>query len=155
MSSVTCHVLHVTCHVSHITCHLSLTPTATATDPLPAKSPIIHSRLDNKTQEANKIFKTQKIIKKYYGRPLLAMCPLTKGLQSTGKWVFRDGTDTHTDKQQTHIVGRRLNLLRTLHPQPYCSFGPVLNAICPLFRLKQNAAKKNSINFPKNHSSIN
>ena len=30
---------------THVACHMSLTPTATATDPPPANSPIIHGRL--------------------------------------------------------------------------------------------------------------
>ena len=66
MSHVMCHVSHVTCHVScvmcrmlRVTCHLSLTPTAiaTATDPTPAISPLMHSRLvfkDPKTQKKSK-----------------------------------------------------------------------------------------------------
>ena len=33
------------CHMSHVVFHLSLTPIATATDPPPVNSPIIHSRL--------------------------------------------------------------------------------------------------------------
>ena len=33
------------CHMSDVTCHLLLTPTATATDPPPANSPTMHSRL--------------------------------------------------------------------------------------------------------------
>ena len=37
MSCVTCHISCVTCCVSSVTCHLSLTQTATATDPPPAK----------------------------------------------------------------------------------------------------------------------
>ena len=45
MSSVMCQVSHVTCHVSRVACHLSLTPTAKATDPCPASSPTVHSRL--------------------------------------------------------------------------------------------------------------
>ena len=38
-------VLGVRCHMSRITCHLPLMPTATATDPAPAHSPTMHSRL--------------------------------------------------------------------------------------------------------------
>ena len=39
--------LCVTCHMLHVTCHLSptLTATATATEPPPANSPTMHSRL--------------------------------------------------------------------------------------------------------------
>ena len=64
VSHVTCKVLHVMCPVSPFTCHLSLTPTATATHPPAANSPIIHStlahsRLAPKTQ---KKLKTHKII---------------------------------------------------------------------------------------------
>ena len=53
VSFVTCCVSPVICHLSPVTCHLSLTPTVTATDPLPANSFIMHSRLarkDPKTQ---------------------------------------------------------------------------------------------------------
>ena len=52
VSGVTCHVSHVTCQMSHVkccmphvTCHMSLTPTAIATDPPPANSPTLHSRM--------------------------------------------------------------------------------------------------------------
>ena len=48
VSYVTCHMSHVKCHVSRVACHLSLTPTATATDPPPANSPIMYSRLVRK-----------------------------------------------------------------------------------------------------------
>ena len=63
MSGVTCHMSHVADHLSPVTCHLSLTPTATATDPPPASSPIMHSRLVRKDQKNPKKFKTKKIIK--------------------------------------------------------------------------------------------
>ena len=63
VSHVTCHVSCVMCHMAHVTCHLSLTPTATATEPPPAYSPIMHSRLvckepktKKKLQRANTIF---------------------------------------------------------------------------------------------------
>ena len=42
---VRCHVSCVTCRVSPVTFHMSLTPTATATDPPPANSPKMHSRM--------------------------------------------------------------------------------------------------------------
>ena len=45
VSYVMCHILHVICHMWHVICHLLLTPTATATDPSPAKSLTMHSRL--------------------------------------------------------------------------------------------------------------
>ena len=44
-SEVTCQWLRLTCYVSPVTCHISLTSTATATDPPPANSPIMHSRM--------------------------------------------------------------------------------------------------------------
>ena len=40
--------------VLHVAYHLSLTPTATATDPLPANSHNFHSRLAPKTPEKKK-----------------------------------------------------------------------------------------------------
>ena len=30
------------------------------------------------------------------GMPILVLCSSTRSLQSTGKWVLRDGLDTHT-----------------------------------------------------------
>ena len=42
--SMSGHMPHVTCHVSNVTYHLSLMPPAT--DPHPANSPTMHSRLD-------------------------------------------------------------------------------------------------------------
>ena len=47
-------LLPVVSHVALVMCHLSLTPTATATDPAPANSQTMHSRLvqdDQKTQK--------------------------------------------------------------------------------------------------------
>ena len=55
VSRAMCHVSRVVCHLSPVTCHLSLTPTATDTDPPPANSPIMHSRLVAKTQKTKKI----------------------------------------------------------------------------------------------------
>ena len=52
---VTRHWSYVTCHVSRDTCHLSLTPAATATDPTPANSPTMHSRLVRKDLKTQKI----------------------------------------------------------------------------------------------------
>ena len=46
---IICHMSGVACCVLRVTCHLSITPTATATDPPPANSPIMHSRLVAKT----------------------------------------------------------------------------------------------------------
>ena len=40
-----CKVAHVTCHGLRVICHKSLTPTATGTDPPPANSSIMHSRM--------------------------------------------------------------------------------------------------------------
>ena len=42
-----CQVQGVMCNVLHVTCHMSLTPTARATDPPPAKSPTMHSRMQS------------------------------------------------------------------------------------------------------------
>ena len=50
-----CHISGATCHKSCVTCHLSLTPIAT--NPQPANSPTMHSRLvqkDPKTQKYSK-----------------------------------------------------------------------------------------------------
>ena len=98
VKNVMCRVSRVMCHVSRVTCHLSLTPTATATDPFPANSPIMHSRLVRKKTQK---FQKQKNIKtakaqKSRGMPILAIHSLTRNLQSTGKRGFHDGTHTHT-----------------------------------------------------------
>ena len=52
----------VRCHVSSVSCHLSLTVTATATDPPPANSPTMQSRLVCKPPNTRKDFKMPKII---------------------------------------------------------------------------------------------
>ena len=110
MSRVTYHMSHVACHLSPVICHLSLAPTATATDPPPANSPIIHSRLARKIQKRERFSKRQKSLKMKRRRkncdcrPILAIFPSTRGLQSTGKWVFHDGMDTHTDGHRDSIT---------------------------------------------------
>ena len=48
MSHAMCHVSCIVYHMSPVTCHMRLTPTATATDPAPANSPTIYSRMDCK-----------------------------------------------------------------------------------------------------------
>ena len=45
------HVTHVACRRSPVICHLSLMPKATATDPPPANSPTMHSRMVGKDQK--------------------------------------------------------------------------------------------------------
>ena len=45
LSGVRCQVSGVRFCMSPLTCHMSVTPTATATDPTPAKSPSMHSRM--------------------------------------------------------------------------------------------------------------
>ena len=62
VSCVMCHMSGVTFHLSPITCHLSQTVTATATDPPPAYTPIMHSRLVCKDPQNLKNVKSQKII---------------------------------------------------------------------------------------------
>ena len=53
MSGVTGHVLCVTCHMWHVILHMSLTPTATAKDPIPANSP---SKTFNKIKDVKTHF---------------------------------------------------------------------------------------------------
>ena len=62
ISCVTCPMSHVACRVSPVTCQLSLTPTATATDPPPGSSPIMHMWLVPNDPKTQKNYKTQKII---------------------------------------------------------------------------------------------
>ena len=59
---IMCQVSNVMCYVSDVNCHMSLTPTATATNPPPANSPIMHSRLVRKDPKIGTNFKRQKII---------------------------------------------------------------------------------------------
>ena len=88
-----------TVHVLLGTCHLSLTPTATATNPPPANSPIImHSRLVCKDPKTRNNFKRQKSSKRQKlkmsrGMPILVIYSLTRSLQFTGKQGFQEGTD--------------------------------------------------------------
>ena len=60
VSLVMCHVSFVACHVSRVTYHVSLTPTATATDPPPANSPIMHTKLLCKDPKPQKMSKRKK-----------------------------------------------------------------------------------------------
>ena len=64
MSGIKCHVFCVMCHVSRVmcrvsclTCHLPLMLTVTATNPPPANSSIMHSRLVCKDPKTKKNFK--------------------------------------------------------------------------------------------------
>ena len=73
--------------------------TPTATDPPPANSPIMHSRLVHKDKKPKINAKPKKSwkwreTKLCDARPILPKGPLTRSLQSTGRWVFRNGT-TH------------------------------------------------------------
>ena len=92
--------------MSTITCQLPLTQTATGTDPLPANSITMHSRLvweDPKTppkkSKANAIVET--LNKIYYSKTKLVVRSSTKRLQFTGKRGFQGGdkqtTDGHRD----------------------------------------------------------
>ena len=100
MSCVACRVSHsgVICCVSPVICQLSLTPIATATDPPPANSPIMHSRLFCKDPKNHRIFdnaknpQNGKNTKMSRGIPILAIRSSTRSLPSTGKQVFRNGT---------------------------------------------------------------
>ena len=73
-----CHMSGVMCCLTSFTCHLSLMPTATATNPPTANSPIIHSRLVCNEEKKQKKFKTQKNLqngnnwKMSRGKPKLA-----------------------------------------------------------------------------------
>ena len=60
VSRATCHVLCVTCHLIPVTYHLSLIPTAT--DPHPANSPTMHSRLVHKNQKPKKVEKRKNFV---------------------------------------------------------------------------------------------
>ena len=71
----------VTCHLSPVTCDLSLMPKAT--DPHPASSPIMHSRVVFKDHVfTQKIFLKKGIIR----FPILAIHYLTSSLGSNCQW---------------------------------------------------------------------
>ena len=52
VSCVVCHLSPVMCCESPVTCHMSPTPTARATDPSPAKSSTMHSKLVRKDSKS-------------------------------------------------------------------------------------------------------
>ena len=108
MSHVTCHMSSAICHLSPLTCHLSPTATATATDPHPASSPTMQSKLicqDNHPppQKNIKAFRTAKIL----SFAILAIRYLTRSLQLS---LIRSPLEG-TEKQQTnrYIAMYRLN----------------------------------------------
>ena len=97
MSSVACHVSHVPCHMTQdmwhlykkvlnikchvsqdasnvppVTCHMSPQPSARATDPPPAYSPIAHNWLVSQTpkpkNQRDKILETQKFAQTFQER---------------------------------------------------------------------------------------
>ena len=106
VSLVICHESFVTCHVSHVTCQLSLTPTTTASNNPPAKSPTMHSRLVQKNfKERAQKNKT----KTSRGMPILAIHSMTRSLQSTRKRGFQTWTDKKTDREVTDIATFKLN----------------------------------------------
>ena len=98
-----CHPSRVTFHISPVTCYLSPTPTATITDPPPANSPTMHSRLVNqdRTQIPPKNSEPKngrKLYKKGVIRfAILAITSSTRCLLV----LVADGGD----KQQQHIHG--------------------------------------------------
>ena len=108
VSCVMCHVSYVACRVSSVTCHLSLTQTATATDPPPANSPFVQSRLVHKDPQIQKNIEkkkniwNEKILKRSRGMPILAVRSLSRSLQFTKKRVFRDGTYKQKDRRLTY-----------------------------------------------------
>ena len=91
VSLVTCNMSGVACHMSPVNYHLSLTPTATATDPPPDNSHIMHSRLVPKVQKNQQISKHKNSLKQQKHKKMpkdmqkFAICSLTRDLQSTKK----------------------------------------------------------------------
>ena len=108
VSCVMCHVSYVACRVSSVTCHLSQTQTATATDPPPANSPFVQSRLVHKDPQIQKNIENkkniwnEKILKMSRGMPILAIRSLSRSLQFTKKRVFCDGTYKQKDRRLTY-----------------------------------------------------
>ena len=113
MSHTTCNVsctmypvTHVAFCRSPVICHLSLMPKATATDPPPANSPTMHSRMVGKDQKnqnknLNKREREKKCKSKMSrGRPNLRLRSLTRSLQSTGKRCLQTWTDRQTGRSR-------------------------------------------------------
>ena len=99
-SFVLCHVSRVMCHLLRVTCHLSLMATSTSKNPLPANSPVMHSRLVRKDPKTRTNFKTHKIIETTKTRVIHS---LTKSLPSLFKIK-----EHQVDRQKTHPRTSRL-----------------------------------------------
>ena len=115
VSCVMCHVSCVACHLSPVTCHRSLTPTARASYPPPANSPIMQSKLvckDLRTPNflTQKSYQSSKNQKMSIVVPILAM-DLRPEVSSPPGSRFGDGTNryTHTHARLMDITNQRLN----------------------------------------------
>ena len=56
------------------------------------------------------------IKKKFSSNPILAIHFLTKSFQSTGKWFFLNGMDSHTHTTSWHPAGARIRFLYRAKP---------------------------------------
>ena len=100
-SVVMCLVSGVRCRMWRINCHLSIMPTVTATDPPPANSPIMHSRLVPKDPKKNQRKKGRRKISRCMS--IETIRSLTRSLQSTRKRAYWDGTHTHMTDGHSNV----------------------------------------------------
>ena len=97
---VMCHVTQVMCNVSCVTSYLSpvtynLSLMQTATDPHPANSPTIQSKLVLEDPKTQKSWRTEKIKKGVLSFPKLGICSSTRSLQLSWFWPSTKGKLLH------------------------------------------------------------
>ena len=131
MSHVTSYLSPVTSQLSPATCHLSLcqqlqpktlpliTPPLCTVGCFTSRGGIVGGmklkRIDGKIPKTLKKLikntrKSSKQRKKDYGRPILAISPLTRSLQDTWKWVFCNAVQCHKHAHtQMDIANSRLH----------------------------------------------
>ena len=91
MSHFRCHVSGVRCHFSMVRCHLSHVTNANSHSHGPSRFCIPYY-----AQYGDAADHDQNQWKLCHCRPILGLCSLTRILPDTEKWVFCDGTATHT-----------------------------------------------------------
>ena len=99
MSHIMCYVSHVTCHLLRVTCLLSLTPTAS--DPLPANTSHMHSRLVCKEQKVKLISRPGRSQGLLYKQPRHSVShpfPPT-ALRRRHAQTVRDSTSSYSDQE--------------------------------------------------------
>ena len=107
MSGVTCQVSYVICNVSHVTSHLSPVTkhTATATVPLPANSPVMHTSLVCKKPKNSKKTKSKTSSKPKNVERYVNISDMLFNQKSPDYWKAAfPQWQTHTDTQLTDIA---------------------------------------------------